>query len=483
MKILIATPEAVPYAKTGGLADVAGALMEELRKRGVDASLVLPLYASTRKRFRPRRTGKSFTIDMWGRPVEAAIRTSDASSSPKAYFIECEPLFGRPGLYGSVEGDYPDNALRFAFFSRAVLEMCCAMDIRPDVIHCNEWQTAMTPLYLRDLYGGRRGLEAAATIFTIHNLGYQGIFPASDLQFTGLGRDYFTPEKLEFYGKLNFMKAGLVYSDLINTVSSTYAREILYPENGFGLDGVLRQRKNDLFGVVNGIDYRQWDPATDPMLPSRYDGADLSGKRKCKKALLAEAGLSDGKKPVFGVVSRLTSQKGLDLLADAMDDMVALGVNTVLLGKGDDRYRKMLEDVSERHRESVFVKVGFEERVARLIYAGSDFFLMPSRYEPCGVGQLIAMRYGAVPVARRTGGLADTVEDYDPSTSKGNGFLFSDYSSAALLDAVGGALKVYGDGRKMRKVISAAMKADFSSGRSAEQYLELYRKAAERVKG
>jgi starch synthase len=483
MKILIATPEAVPYAKTGGLADVAGALLRELRRKGVDASLVLPLYGSVRKNFKLRRTGRTVTVDMGERSIEAAVRTSDASSSPKAYFIECEPLFGRPELYGSAGGDYPDNALRFAFFSRAVLEMCCAMDIRPDVIHCNEWQTAMVPLYLNAFYRDRCGLGTAATLFTIHNLGYQGIFPASDLQFTGLGAEYFTPGGLEFYGKLNFMKAGLMHSGLINTVSSTYAREILDRENGFGLEGILRQRRDDLHGVINGIDYRQWDPATDPLLPARYNAEDLGGKRKCKSALLAEAGLSDERKPVFGVVSRLTSQKGLDLLADAMDDMAALGVNTALVGKGDEHYEKLLKDVSARHRTNVFVKVGYDERIARLIFAGSDFFLMPSRYEPCGLGQLIAMRYGAVPVARRIGGLADTVEDYNPSTSAGTGFLFSDYSSPAMLDAVKRALEVYRDRKRMRKIITAAMEADFSSGRSAEKYIELYRQAAERVRG
>jgi starch synthase len=480
MKILIATPEAVPYAKTGGLADVTGALLHDLRGKGVEASLVLPLYPDVRKNFKPRRTGKTFSVDLGGQRIEAAIRSSDASASPKAWFIECDPLFGRPEPYGSEEGDYPDNALRFAFFSRAVPEMCCAMDIRPDVIHCNEWQTALTPLYLRKFYSGRCGLGAATTLFTIHNLGYQGIFRASDLQFTGLGWQYFTPETLEYYGKLNFMKAGLIYSDLISTVSATYAREILDAEYGFGLDGVLRKRRDDLHGVVNGIDYHQWNPATDHLLPARYDSRDLRGKRKCRKVLLAEAGLSDTKKPVFGIVSRLTSQKGLDLIADAADALVELGMNIVVAGKGDEHYQKMLKDIWEKHEQHVFVKIGYEERMARLIYAGSDFFLMPSRYEPCGVGQLIAMRYGSIPVARKTGGLSDTVEDYDPATSRGTGFLFSEYSSSALVDAVGRALTVYNDRRRMRRIVSAAMSADFSSGRTAEEYLKLYRKAAER---
>jgi starch synthase len=483
MKVLIATPEAVPYAKTGGLADVTGALLKEFRHRDVDASLVLPLYGSTGKNFPLRKTGRSFSLVMGGRSIEASIWTSEESSRPQAYFIECEPLFGRSELYGSAEGDYPDNALRFAFFSRAVLEMCCAMDIRPDVIHCNEWQTAMISLYLRKFYADRCSLNATAVLFTIHNLGYQGIFPPSDLRFMGLGEEYLTPERLEFYGKINFMKGGLVFADLINTVSSTYAREILDRENGFGLDGVLRQRVKDLSGVINGIDYAKWNPAADPLIPARYDASDLSGKQKCRRALLAEAGLSDGRRPLLGVVSRLSSQKGLDLLVDAAEELIALGVNVALIGKGEDHYQRLLEDVSARHSGRVFVDIGFDERIAHLIYAGSDFFLMPSIYEPCGVGQLIAMRYGAIPVARKTGGLAETIEEYNPSAGKGTGFLFSEYSSVALLDAMKRALEVFRDKKRMRKIIAAAMKADFSAGRSAEGYLDLYRKAVERVKG
>jgi starch synthase len=482
MKILIATPEAVPYAKTGGLADVTGALLKALRLRGVDASLVLPLYGSSRKTAPLRSIDKSFAVVMGGQPFEASIWTSEKSSCPQAYFIECEPLFGRSELYGLAEGDYADNALRFAFFSRAVLEMCCAMDIRPDVIHCNEWQTAMIPVYLRKFYADRCSLNATAVLFTVHNLGYQGIFPPSDLRVTGLGEDYLVPDRLEFYGKINFMKGGLIFADLINTVSPSYAREILDREYGFGLEGVLRQRREDLSGVINCVDYGEWNPAEDLLIPARYTTDDLGGKRKCKKALLAEGGLSDTRRPLLGVVSRLSSQKGLDLLVDAVDELIALGANVALLGKGEDHYQRLLKDMGARHSGRVFVRIGFEERIAHLIYAASDFFLMPSRYEPCGIGQLIAMRYGAIPIARETGGLADTVEEYELSAGKGTGFLFSEYSSAALLAAVRRALEVFRDKKKMRRVIAAAMKADFSAGRSAGEYLELYRKAVERIK-
>jgi starch synthase len=482
MKILIATPEAVPYAKTGGLADVAGTLLKEFRQRGLDASLVLPLYGSVKRGFELFRTRKTFTVKTGGTAIKGEVLISDRSSSPQAYFVECDALYDRPEFYGSANGDYSDNALRFAFFSRAVLETCRVMDLKPDVIHCNEWQTAMVPLYLRNFYADRSALSGAAVLFTVHNLGYQGIFPASDIRFTGLGRDFVTPERLEFYGKLNFLKAGLIYSDLINTVSSTYAREILDSENGFGLDGVLRTRKDDLYGVVNGIDYDEWDPSADLLIPARYSSGNIRGKQRCRKELLSRTGLTDDKSPIFGIVSRFSSQKGLDLVADAADRIVAMGGRIVIVGRGDEHYRKLLEDVSKRNSGRVSVTVGFEEKLAHLIYAGSDFFLMPSRYEPCGLGQLIAMRYGSIPVVRKTGGLADTVRDCDSGTPGGTGFFFSEYSPDALLGAARRALDVFGDKKRMRMLVSNAMKADFSWGRSAAEYLELYKKAVEKVR-
>ncbi len=483
MKILIATPEAVPYAKTGGLADVAGALLKEFRQKGVDASLILPLYGSIRKNFKLRRMGKTFRIETEGRSLTGEILASGNSSAPQAYFVGCDELYDRSELYGSSRGDYPDNALRFAFFSRAVLEACRVMDLRPDVIHCNEWQTAMIPLYLRNFYAGSPALRGTSVLFTVHNLGYQGLFPASDIRFTGLGWDFFTPERLEFYGKLNFLKAGLIYSDLISTVSTTYAKEILDSENGFGLDGVLRTRKDDLYGVVNGIDYEEWDPSSDPLIPAGYSAANVRGKQRCRKELFVRTGLVDDKSPVFGIVSRLSSQKGLDLVADTADRIVALGAKIAIVGKGEDRYQRLLSDVSALHRGRVSVTVGFEEPLAHLIYAGSDFFLMPSRYEPCGLGQLIAMRYGSIPVVRRTGGLADTVQDFDQAAAEGTGFVFRDYSSTALLGAIGRAVDAFRDKKKMRRLVANAMKADFSWGRSAEDYIGLYKKAVKKVRG
>lgn len=483
MRILIASPEATPYAKTGGLADVAGALQKEVCALGEDASLILPLYRKIAEKFRFHETGKRFRIAMGGTGLEGRIWISEAEAVPRAYFIECEELFGRKELYGTSKGDYHDNALRFAFFSRAVIETCLAMDTKPDIIHCNDWQTAMIPLYLKTLYANSGKMKNTATLYTIHNLGYQGLFPASDVPSTGLGRDYFTPSRLEFYGRLNFMKAGLLYADILNTVSRTYAGEMLDPEYGFGLEGVLKMRRHDLYGVLNGLDYGEWDPASDGLIPWQYQKGDTTGKARCKERLVKNAGLKDNSRPLIGIVSRFSSQKGLDLVADSLDRLVRLGVNIVILGKGDERYQELLASLGKKHPGRVFVKVGFRESLAHAIYAGCDFFLMPSKYEPCGLGQLIALRYGTIPVARKTGGLADTIEDYDHLGSKGTGFLFSDYTPDSLVDAVKRALCVYTDGKKMTKLINEAMKADFSWRKSARKYVELYRKAARKVAG
>ncbi len=480
MRILIATPEAVPYVKTGGLGDVAGALVKEFRRRDLDASLILPLYRSIRDKFTPEPAGKSIRLWMGDTAIEGDIWISDRSPVPNAYFIECESLFGREELYGPSEGDYPDNALRFSFFSRAVLEVCLAMDIRPDVIHCNDWQTGMLPLYLGGLY--RRSFESTATVYTIHNLGYQGIFAASDLKYTGIGKDYFTPEGIEFYGRMNFMKAGLIYADLLTTVSETYAREILESEFAFGLEGVMRKRKEDLYGILNGIDYGEWDPAGDAALPQKYGPDSLEGRKHCRKALIKEAGISNEKAPIFGVVSRFSEQKGIELMAESVEDLTSMGINVVFLGSGDAYYQNLLTDISARKPGRVFVRTGFEEKLARLIYAGSDFFLMPSRYEPCGLGQLIALKYGAVPVVRRTGGLADTVCDYDHLAARGTGFIFEDYTSSALKGAAKRAACVFVDKRRLARLMREGMSEDFSWEKPADAYLGLYEKAIQRVR-
>lgn len=485
MRIILASSEAVPYVKTGGLADVAGALLNELRGesrgKGERVSLVLPLYTGIRERFQLHATGRFFTLEMGDVSLTGTVWVSDTSSVPAVYFIECEELFGRPELYGTARGDYHDNALRFAFFSRAVLEICLLFKINPDIIHCNDWQTGLIPLYLKDFYRDRPNFRKTATVLTVHNLGYQGLFNKLDLRYTGLGWEYFTVDRIEFHDMLNYLKAGLVYADLVNTVSLTYAREVLTAEYGFGLDGLLRSRKAALYGITNGIDYEEFDPSRDRLLPARYSRDSLDNRGVCRRSLREQAGLDNKERPVIGVVGRFAAQKGLDLIAGAVDALVRMGVDLVILGKGEEYYHKLLAGLAGKYPGRVSVTIGFREDYARLIYAGADFFLMPSRYEPCGLGQLIALRYGSIPIARRTGGLADTIRDYDPRTRQGTGFLFETYAVDALLASVRRALDVYRSPERFRDVLRDAMSENHSWERAAGRYLLLYRKALQRV--
>lgn len=467
----------MPYAKTGGLADVTGALVKEFRKRKHRASLILPLYSSIREKFKLQKTGKTIRVPMGNFALEGTIYTSGKGKVPEAYFIECNQLFERPELYGTAYGEYGDNAVRFIFFSRAVLEACIALEIHPDIIHCNDWQTGLIPLYLKSLYAHHLQFSTTATLFTVHNLGYQGNYESGNIALTGLGWDYFVPERLEFYGTLSLMKAGLLYADLLNTVSETYSQEILGPEYGCSMEGILFKRRQDLFGIVNGIDNQEWDPQQDTFLPSPFHTKDLKGKAVCKERLIGLAGFNDSKAPVVGIVSRLSYQKGLDIILEAIDELVRLGANLLVLGKGEELYQSALAVKAEEHKGRVSLYIGFDESIAHLIYGGSDFFLMPSRYEPCGIGQLIAMKYGTIPIARKTGGLADTIADYDHLAGRGTGFLFEEYASRALLSAAKRAFCVYADRKKMQGMVCQAMEMNFSWEKAAAGYLDLYRKA------
>jgi len=425
-----------------------------------------------------RDTGLKIKVPVGERKIEGRVFRNQSS----AFFIGCNEFYNREELYGTPRADYRDNASRFIFFSRGVLETCKALNFKPDVIHCNDWQTALIPLYLKTVYRLDTFFKETATILTIHNLGYQGLFPASELPLTGLGWELFTPRGVEFYGKINFLKAGIISADVLTTVSYNYAKEILKKEFGFGLEGVLQGREKDLYGVLNGIDYKEWNPSEDKFLPNNFDVKNLQGKRECKRLLVKEASLDKLERPLVGMVGRLSAQKGLDLVQQSVEEFVSLGVNLVVLGKGDEIYHASFSEVAKRYKGRVSVTIGFNESLAHEIYAGSDFFLMPSRYEPCGLGQLISMRYGSIPIGRRTGGLADTIQDYNPLTTKGTGFLFSDYSPSAVQDAVKRALCVYTDRGKIKKMITDAMKVDFSWKRSAERYSELYVIAKEKRK-
>jgi len=477
VKILIATPEAIPFAKTGGLADVTGALLKEFNGLKEKACLILPLYKAVKEKFKLKDTGLTIKApvgyrDFTGRIFSYSLSQAD---NPSAYFIECDDFFDREDLYGTPEGDYNDNAARFIFFSRGVLEACKALKFKPDVIHCNDWQTGLVPLYLKTIYKPDKFFGNTASVITVHNLGYQGLFPAPAMLLTGLDLKLFNPEGIEFYGKVNFLKAGLIAADSITTVSNNYAKEILSKEYGFGLDGVLRKRAPALTGIINGIDYNEWNPAADSFIPQKYSVRDMEGKRKCKLRLLKDCNMKpDIEAPVIGMVGRLSGQKGLDLVLESLGEILSAGASLIILGKGDELFHARLSEAAKKYKGRMYLKIGFEDKLAHRIYAGSDIFLMPSRYEPCGLGQIIAMRYGTIPAARKTGGLADTILDYEPLTFKGTGFLFSDYTPSALQDCLKRALCVYVDKPRWQRLVLNTMKADFSWIRSAKKYIELY---------
>ena len=485
MKILIASPEIVPFAKTGGLADVSGALPKALEKLGEDVTAIMPKYrAVDDKKFGLENTGINIQVPISNRIEEAKIYKGYINShQPVAnkeipiYFIDKKEYYDRPYLYGTPAGDYPDNAERFIYFDRAILETCKTIGLKPDVIHCNDWQTGMVPVYLKTLYKDDPFFKDTSTLFTVHNLGYQGLFWHLDMHLTNLGWDIFSPDGIEFYGKINILKGGLVYSDVITTVSKTYSQEIQTKEYGCGLDGVLRKRKDDLYGVVNGIDYEEWNPATDKYLSAKYLKENLSGKWDCKKDLLNIYGLKASKEvPVLSVISRLADQKGFDLIAEIMDDLMKLDVQFVLLGTGEDKYHKLFEDIGKKYPSKAGIKIGFDNTLAHKIEAGADMFLMPSRYEPCGLNQLYSLKYGTIPIVRATGGLNDTIENYDPVRKSGNGFKFTEYSSKTLLTTIKTAVDFYKDKSQWNRLMINAMGEDFSWSHSAREYVELYRK-------
>lgn len=494
MKIVIATSEAIPFAKTGGLADVTGSLLKEFLRLGKEVYLFLPYYKVIRNRFNLawesgirhrgafnpeiKDTGIKIKISLGERTVEGSIFSTD----PNVFLIRCsgdssadrDEFFERDDLYGTASGDFPDNAERFIFFSKAILEALMAMGLKPDIIHCNDWQTGLIPLYLKTIYNNDF-FNKTRTVLTIHNIGYQGIFDASRFSLTGLGWEWFNLEGIEFYGRINLLKAGLISSDIITTVSKQYAREILTPDYGHGLDGVLRKRMGDLKGVINGIDIEEWNPSTDRFIPGRFNHDDLSGKGICRSELVRECGLSIEKQaPLISFVGRLSRQKGIDILAESIEKIISIGAGLIILGKGDMEFENMVSTFSNRYKSNVHVRIGYDEAFAHRVYGGSDMFLMPSRYEPCGLGQMIAMRYGTIPVARKTGGIVDTIEDYNPLSDSGTGFLFEDYNPSSLICSIRLAVSLFSCKDRWEGLLRRAMKRDFSWKRSAMEYLNIY---------
>ncbi|MBI4518863.1 MAG: glycogen synthase GlgA [Deltaproteobacteria bacterium] len=476
MKVLMAASEAVPLAKTGGLADVAGALPGVLQAAGADVTVVLPAYrAINRERFGLQPAGWSITVPVGNREVSVEILTTKLAGAVPVYLPCADAYFDRDGLYGTAAGDFLDNAERFAFFARAVLAIAAHLGA-PAVLHCHDWQTALAPAFLRADAARYPTLAATKTVLTIHNLAYQGLFWNADWHLLILDRRYYNPEQLEFYGKINYLKAGMVFADALTTVSRKYAEEIQTEEFGHGLAGVLRARRRALTGILNGVDYREWSPEHDPHIAARYSANDLAGKAACKADLQRLFGLPvEPKRPLLGIVSRLAAQKGFDLLAEALPVLLRRKLQLVVLGSGDAQYQDLLAALGRRFAKQVGVRIAFDNTIAHQIEAGADMFLMPSRYEPCGLNQIYSLRYGTIPVVRATGGLDDTISEFEPAAGTGTGFKFSDYSVPALLDCLGRALSCYRRPAQWRILMQNAMAADFSWARSAQQYLQLYR--------
>ncbi|MBN1688770.1 MAG: glycogen synthase GlgA [Candidatus Omnitrophica bacterium] len=483
MKIAYVASEMIPFAKTGGLAEVTGTLAHEVRRLGHEVIAFIPRY----KMVDAQKLDLRVEIEHMEVPVGSERETVKVSSytfkdGVQIYFIEHPEFYAREGLYGTPLGDYPDNDRRFILFQRAVLETLRAVDFRPDLIHCHDWQTGLIPVYLKTLYSQDQFFQKTRTVFTIHNLGYQGNFPPDSLPATGLGWEHFTMERLEFYGKVSFIRGGIVDADMVTTVSDRYSKEIQTKEFGCGLEGVLAKRREHLTGIINGINFEEWDPEKDADIPFPYNAKNVTQKSKNKAALQKENELEiKANTPLLGIVSRLVDQKGLDILIPSLESIFQMGIQVVLLGTGDEKYHKVLRDMAKKNKEHCGFHILFDPKMAKRIYAGADMILYSSYYEPCGLGQMISLRFGAVPVVRATGGFVDTIEEFQPTTLKGNGFIFEDYSSEALLAAVGRALDTYREPRLWKRLVQNAMACDFSWSASAKQYAALYQRTQRRA--
>jgi len=485
LKVLIVSVEVAPLAKVGGLADVAGALPKALRALGHDVRIAMPCYRMIEKNpdYPVRTVVKSLPVPI--NPMtteEAIIRRTRLKDGTPVYLIGHKHYFTEATESKKIYALEPEP---YIFFDRAIPLMLQELDWIPDVIHANDWHTGFVPVYIRILHAHQPEWQQVGLVFTIHNLAYQGEFGYELLWKAGLPEWLFHYERLEFYGKVNFLKGGVVYSDMVNTVSKTYAKEIQTPEYGCRMEGLLQYiaSQGRLEGIVNGIDYEEYNPATDPRIPAHYSANDPSGKAKCKEALQKECGFTvNPNAPIIGMITRLADQKGLDLIAPIVKQILNLGFQFVVLGTGDPRYEELFKQLAKEHPEQMRAFIGFDPDLAQRIYAGSDMFLMPSRFEPCGLGQLMALRYGTIPIVRKTGGLADTIADFSPRTGKGNGFVFEQYDPAELLKAIKRALKAYQQPEVWRKLVDTALRSDYSWNRAAGEYADLYLRALEQRK-
>jgi starch synthase len=475
MKILFVASEGLPYSKTGGLADVIEGLPRALREMGHEIVVLLPRYRGNKA---SSVLVSSVTIALSNQLRFPAFVEGKGVDGVRYVFVDDPEFFDRAQLYGDRNGDYPDNAERFAEFSRAAIEFVKRVWL-PDVIHCHDWQAALVPLLLRTQHANDPAVRSLPSVLTIHNLAYQGVFPRTALDSIGLPPQLFTMDSLEFYGRVNYLKGGLIYADYLTTVSRRYAREIQTPEYGAGLEGVIRNRGERLVGILNGVDYAIWSPEADSHIAQNYSVHNMVGKKACKKDVLAHFKLPDEAidRPLLGIISRFVDQKGFDLIAEIAEQLVRENVSMIALGTGQPVYEKMLRAFAEKHPDKVAVKVGFDNGLAHKIEAGADIFLMPSRFEPCGLNQIYSLRYGAVPVVRATGGLDDTVQNYDGETAQGTGFKFEEYSGTQLLDAIRRALVTIRDPKVWQTIQSNGMTKDFSWKTAAASYVTLYEAA------
>ncbi len=463
MKIVMVASEVVPFAKTGGLADVAGALPLALEKQGQDVIIIMPGYKSVHNLKTPAI--KNF---------QEGVSYASIGKNIRVYFIDSEKYFGRDQLYGDKTGDYKDNLDRFSYFCKKSLELLKVIKFKPDIIHCHDWQSALVPVYLKNILADDPFYKEVKTIFTIHNIGYQGLFAKEELLKTGLDWGVFNSDMLEYYDKINILKGGIVFSDLINTVSDTYSKEIQTKEFGFGMEGILAKRKEDLFGIINGLDYAIWDPASDNKIAENFSAKDLAGKAADKADLQKLSKLPQkAGVPLLGIVSRLAQQKGFDILAEGIDAICKMDLQLVILGTGDQKYHDILEAMVKKYPKVISLHIKFDDALAHKIYAGSDIFLMPSKYEPCGLGQMISLRYGTVPLVFKTGGLADTVDDK-------NGYVFDKYSKDELIKTIKKAVKDFKSKKDWKELQLRGMKCNFSWSAQSKKYIELYEKAKAR---
>jgi starch synthase len=482
MHIVFVASECVPYAKTGGLADVIGALPPEVARLGHKVTVYLPLYKQAREHLHESKVIlRSLTIPFAYYSRFVSVVDGGVHRGVQLYFIDSPEMFDRESLYATPNGDYQDNWERFGLFNRAVLEATKQLGV-PDVFHTHDWQTAILSVYLRTLYYFDPVLRNAGTLLTVHNVGYQGWFPPTTTEKLLFPWDIFAMDLVEHYDTFNFLKGGIVYSDVLTTVSPKHAEEIQTPEFGFTLDGVLRKRAHDLHGILNGVDYEKWNPGTDPNIAAHYSPESLNGKVDCRRDLLHAFGFEhvSDTTPVIGIVSRFATQKGFDLITQIADTLAQEDLIILALGSGEPYYEGLLREIAHRHPNKFAVRVMYDDSLAHKIQAGADIFLMPSRYEPGGLNQIYSLKYGTVPVVRATGGLDDTIQEWDPQTGKGNGFKFRNYQSGELLEALRRALALFPDKKSWHRLMRNGMAQDHSWKKPAAEYVKLYEEVARR---